>query len=64
MTREDRAKLRNTLLYLADCLVFVKDMEGMTNCNTCGQKGKCGFAPEPGEPIRYNCPHWKEKNEK
>lgn len=61
MTREERIKLRRALLYIADCMIAVNDMEEMNNCNNCGTKKTCPYAPEVGTPVRYNCPLWKEK---
>jgi len=61
LTREDRVKLRNMLLYIADCMVAVNDMEQMHNCNDCRIKNRCAYAPEVGTPVRWNCPLWEEK---
>lgn len=60
MTREERCKLRKMLLYIADCMIFVNDMEQMHNCNDCGIKNRCSYVPEPGTPVRWNCPLWQE----
>lgn len=32
------------------------------NCNDCGNR-KCGYALDPGQQIRFNCPLWRAKNE-
>lgn len=64
MTREERDKLRKTLLYLADVLVTVDTMKQTPNCNDCGVKRECPYAPEWGAHVRYNCPLWRaEKDE-
>jgi len=62
MTKEERLKLRNALLYIADCMIAVNDMEQMHNCNDCGIKKRCAYAPELGTPVRWNCPLWQEKH--
>ena len=63
MTREDRIKLRSMLLYIADCMVLVNDVEQMHNCNDCGIKRQCAYVPEIGMPVRWNCPLWQDKHE-
>lgn len=32
----------------------------LRSCHTCDSHA-CGFAPEVGDTIRINCPHWKEQ---
>ena len=59
MTREDRLRLREVLLYLADCLVAVNDMQEMHNCNDCAISRKCAYVPMPGQCARWNCPLWQ-----
>lgn len=59
MTREDRLRLREVLLYLADCLVAVNDMQEMHNCNDCAISRKCAYVPMPGQRVRWNCPLWQ-----
>ena len=61
LTKDERIKLRKALLYIADCMIAVNDMESMNNCNNCGIKKCCGYAPEVGTPVRWNCPLWQEK---
>lgn len=61
MTKEERLKLRQTLLYLADVMVAVDDMREMHDCNDCGIVRKCAYAPKPGQVVRSNCPLWEEK---
>ena len=61
MTKDERMRLRQTLLYLADCLAAVNDMTEMHNCNDCGKKLDCPYVPIPGTPVRWNCPLWEER---
>lgn len=59
MTKEERIKLRETLLYLADGLIVLNDIEHMHSCNDCGIQRKCQYVPRIGQPVRYNCPLWE-----
>lgn len=59
MTRDERIMLRNALLYIADCMIYVNNMEKMPTCNDCIRKN-CKYRPEFGDPVRYNCPHHME----
>lgn len=34
----------------------------LPNCNDCGNIG-CGYDPDPGQTVRFNCPLWKEREE-
>lgn len=63
MNRQDRAKLRSMLHYIADCMIAIDDMEQMNNCNNCGIQKRCAYVPEVGTPVRWNCPLWKERDE-
>ena len=63
MTREERSKLREALLHMADCLLAVNEMMDQHNCNDCGSSGRCAVAPKLGEPVRWNCPLWVEPKE-
>ena len=64
MTREDRMRLREFLLYLADCMLAVNDMQEMHNCNDCAIKRKCGYVPTLGQRVRWNCPLWQGDKQK
>lgn len=35
---------------------------GTGNCMNCNNKEGCEFLPMPGEPLRYNCPHYEGKD--
>ena len=60
-TKEDRMKLREIMLYIADCMVAMNDIQSMHNCNDCGIVRRCAYVPEPGTPVRWNCPLWQER---
>lgn len=61
MTKDERFKLRQMLLYLADCMVAADSMTEMPNCNDCGIIRHCAYVPDPGQPVRWNCPLWQSK---
>ena len=64
MTKEERIILRKALLYIADCMVAVNDMQEMHNCNDCGIRKRCEYLPDVGTPVRWNCPLWQEHKPK
>lgn len=61
MTKEERIRVRNALLYIADCMAAVNDMQETHNCNDCGIEKRCSYAPAPGQRVRWNCPLWQER---
>lgn len=56
MTKEERTKLRTALLCIADCMEMANELQEMNNCNNCGARKYCQYAPELGKPVRWNCP--------
>ena len=58
---EERAKIMEALLYLADSMVLLNDIAKMNTCNDCGIQRKCNYCPRPGESVRYNCPLWQQQ---
>ena len=56
MTKEEREELRKNLLYLADCMILINDIENMQSCNDCGIKFRCAYCPRVGQSVRYTCP--------
>lgn len=57
---EERAKIRESLLYLADSMILLNDISKMNTCNDCGISTKCAYCPRVGKPVRYNCPLWQQ----
>lgn len=49
---------------LSDYKDFYEDITALHDCNDCGIRCKCKFAPDPGQMVRINCPLWVEKKEK
>ena len=63
MTRLDKA-ISDTAYILDVLLAYRQIMETGRECNTCSQKLKCDYAPNPGQLVRYNCPlYQKEDNQ-
>lgn len=48
---------------ILDALQFTARMEETDNCNTCGKKYTCEYAPEPGDRVTWNCPLWTDQEE-
>ena len=44
--------------YLLDVLRSYRDIIHSGSCNDC-QNRKCGYCPEAGQLVRYNCPFWE-----
>lgn len=34
----------------------------LPDCNACGQKKGCDYAPRLGQFVRINCPHWEARS--
>lgn len=49
--------------YVLECLELLRKIQESGNCHTCDNQ-KCDCKPEWGEMIRYNCPYYKNYNEK
>lgn len=39
-----------------DCIRYADEMAKLPDCNTCGDKMRCGHRPPPGAFVRVNCP--------
>ena len=46
-------------LEIADYLRLTKDIIKCGDCNVCANKD-CGYKPNPGQMVRYNCPFYCE----
>lgn len=53
----------NDEYYLYDCLSTLKNIHETGDCNNCTHKG-CGYLPEPGQMVRFNCPFYKKEGDK
>ncbi len=54
------SQLAGLLRYIVDSIEFCERMKNVHNCNDCGQPKYCKYRPGWGQPVRWNCPHWKE----
>ena len=52
------------LEHITRALEFYDRMSHMHNCNDCGAPKGCMYRPAWGQPVRWNCPHWKEQDKK
>lgn len=56
-------EIEESLHLATQALHFLKAMKDKPTCNTCAIINTCKYAPDWGEPVRYNCPHYvKEEN--
>lgn len=46
--------------YILDTLRAYEKIIQCGNCNTCDNKD-CKWDPDPGQLIRYNCPHYERR---
>ena len=57
-------KLNDTIYqmdYILCCLVACRGIiETGRDCNGCAAAAACKYRPNPGEQVRYNCPHYVE----
>lgn len=50
------------LKHITDCILAYRRIINMPNCNDCGIKD-CEVKPKWYDPIRYNCPLWRERED-
>ena len=49
--------------YILDSLMALRNIYRTGHhCNDCGNRD-CGYVPDPGRQIRFNCPLWRAKDE-
>ena len=46
--------------YILDCLMALRNIYETGSCNECGHLD-CGYVPDPGQQVRFNCPFFKRK---
>lgn len=59
---QDIKQLARRLSFAAKCINFYLQVGKLHTCNDCGVV-KCKYAPELGDDVRYNCPHWEPGKE-
>ena len=45
--------------YILDVLMAYRNIVESGDCNRCGKKKTCEYAPEAGQLVRYNCRFYK-----
>jgi len=48
------------IAFVLDNLILLRQILSTGNCNDCKNKN-CGYCPEPGRIVRYNCPFYISK---
>ena len=43
--------------FVLESLLVLRDIYSTGDCNRCSNKN-CGYLPEPGNLVRYNCPFY------
>lgn len=44
---------------IIDIIDFYNLMERTHSCNDCAEVKECGYAPDYGQQVRYNCYFWR-----
>lgn len=61
---QDREELIQMIMSICDYARLGYKISTHNNCNTCGIRKTCEYAPEWGESVRWNCPLYpREKKE-
>ena len=47
------------IAYILDMLMAYRNIVDSGDCNRCGKKKTCEYAPNAGQLVRYNCPFYK-----
>lgn len=45
--------------YILDVLMAYRNIVDSGDCNRCGKKKTCEYAPKAGQLVRYNCTFYK-----
>lgn len=57
---DDREKLIQLVTSNCDYARLGYNISTQNNCNTCKDRS-CKYRPDLGDPVRWNCPLWKGK---
>ena len=49
--------------YILNTLMAYRNIVDSGDCNRCGKKKNCEYAPKAGQLVRYNCPFYKRVEE-
>ena len=58
---QDMENFANMLIHTADAIRYYLRVKSYDDCNNCGSKNVCKYAPKAGEMVRINCPLWTSK---
>ena len=53
----------SNVAYILDTLMVYRNIVDSGDCNRCGRKKNCEYAPKAGQLVRYNCPFYKRTEE-
>ena len=53
----------SNVAYVLDALMAFRNIIDSGDCNCCGKKKTCEYAPKPGQLVRYNCPFYEQGDE-
>lgn len=49
--------------YIMSILITYRNIEKSGDCNVCGKQKTCGYCPQAGELVRFNCPFFERKED-
>ena len=55
-------KAISDVAYILDSLILLRQIQQTGDCNICKNRD-CGYMPEGGQMVRYNCPFYKAESE-
>ena len=55
-------KAISDVAYIIDNLILLRQIQQTGDCNICKNRD-CGYMPEGGQMVRYNCPFYKAESE-
>ena len=53
-------EIMSMLYHLADIVREYEAIMNQPDCNNCSEVRRCRYAPDPGQRVRINCPHWQQ----
>ena len=59
----DRTFVRSILYGLIDMIDYYNRITKLPDCNDCGKRSVCRYAPDAGDYVRINCPLWSEEKQ-
>ena len=62
MTDDRLNKNISDVAYILDSLILLQQIQQTGDCNNCKNRD-CGYMPEVGHMVRYNCPFYKKESE-